>query len=105
MASLIGNVFDVELIRENSLFFYDYTNMEYVYRDTNRSLIEDFAYYVYKVTLFNSVGGIESAWSEPILSWQFKPPSPPLDLKISGAHATGFKLVFKEPVEFNGKFG
>ena len=50
------------------------------------------------------MSGLRSPWSEPGLSWQLKAPTPPLDLKINEAHAPGFKLKFKEPVKFNGKF-
>lgn len=82
-------------------FFYDQTNEEYIYIDSSSELSTDFAYYAYRISIFNSVGVIESEWSKAFLSWQ-KRPTPPVDLKINQADATGFTLKFKEPTNFNG---
>ncbi len=85
------------------IFSYDITNEQYVYKDSESVLLENFAYFTYKVIAVNMKGILESNWCEPILSWQLlKPPTPPLDLKITEAYSTGFKLKFKEPISFNG---
>ena len=84
-------------------FLYDTTNGEFIYKDTDSVLLESFAYFSYKVIAVNSKGSLESEWCQPLHSWQLlKPSSPPLDLKITEAYSTGFKLKFKEPEHFNG---
>jgi hypothetical protein len=86
----------------NSNFFYDETNQEYAYIDSDTVLQHAFSHYIYKIFAYNSFGKIESLWSEPEIAWQYMPPTPPYDLKITEAHATGFRLKFKQPSRFNG---
>ena len=83
-------------------FSYDSTSSQFIYKDFSGDLSNEFAYYAYRVSLVNVAGRLDSAWSIAFLSWQNRPPTPPLDLKISQAHSTGFTIKFKEPLEFNG---
>ena len=86
----------------SSEFFYDSTNLDYVYKDKDPILVDTFAYYSYKIVAYNLKGKLESNWTTPILSWQIFKPTPPLDLKITDAYSTGFRVKFKEPLHFNG---
>lgn len=97
----------LDLDMENSIelenkYFYDQTNSQFVFKDSDPELINYFSYYVYKIVFFNSKGKLESNLSRPELSWQTREPSPPMDLKVSAVHSTGFKLKFLEPNFFNG---
>lgn len=98
----LQNIVNITLTDLNGNFFYDPASLAYIFKDSSKDLLESFGYYIYKVKVFNSVGSIESTWSTPLLSWQLRASSPPLDLKINRAHATGFSLLFNEPKDFNG---
>ena len=105
LSEQVSNKFEISLNLKNankSRFFFDETHDEFVYIDSDSVLANNFSFFIYKIVAYNVAGKLESEWSQPIVSWQFRPSSPPYDLRIVSAHSTGFRLKFKQPARFNG---